>query len=71
MRIYNESIISVEEADTYFEERFGSNRWHDYILNNPAVHIDWLRKGHKFLDSENNEMGVFKNPLALVYFLAY
>lgn len=45
--------------------------WHDYILYNPNIYIDWLRKGYKFLDSENKEMGVFKNALALVYFLAY
>ncbi len=42
--------------------------WHDYILNNPHVTIEWLRKGYKFLDKDNNEMGVFKNALALVYF---
>ena len=45
--------------------------WHDFILNNPAIHLEWLRKGYKFLDKNNNEMGVFKNALALVYFLAY
>lgn len=44
--------------------------WHDYILYNTKVHIDWLRKGYKFLDKDNNEMGIFKNVLALVYFLA-
>ena len=42
--------------------------WHDYILNNPNVHIEWLRKGYKFLDKDNNEMGIFNNALALVYF---
>ena len=45
--------------------------WHDYILYNPKVHIDWLRKGYSFLNKDNKEMGVFKNALALVYFLAY
>ena len=44
--------------------------FHDYILNNPKVYIDWLRKGYRFLDKDNKEMGVFKNALALVYFLA-
>lgn len=44
--------------------------WHDYILNNPKVYIDWLRKGYRFLDKDNKEMGIFKNALALVYFLA-
>ena len=45
--------------------------WHDYILYNPNIYIDWLRKGYKFLNQDNKEMGVFKNALALVYFLAY
>lgn len=42
--------------------------WHNYILNNPNVTIEWLRKGYKFLNKDNEEMGVFKNALALVYF---
>lgn len=45
--------------------------FHDYILNNPKVYIDWHRKGYRFLNKDNKEMGVFKNALALVYFLAY
>lgn len=44
--------------------------WHDYILHNPNVEIEFLRKGYKFLDKDNKEMGVFKNALALVYFWA-
>ena len=43
--------------------------WHDYILYNPNVSIFWLRKGPKFLNAETKqEMGVFKNALALVIF---
>lgn len=42
--------------------------WHEFILYNGDVSIEWLRKGYKFIDKDNNEMGVFKNPLALVYF---
>lgn len=42
--------------------------WHDYILNNPDVEIRWLRKGIKFLNSNGEEMGVFKNALAIVVF---
>lgn len=42
--------------------------WHKYILGNPNVTIEWLRKGYKFLNKNNEEMGVFKNALALVYF---
>ena len=43
--------------------------WHDYILFNPNVKIQWLKKGYRFLNPETSEpMGVFKNALALVYF---
>lgn len=42
--------------------------WHNYILHNPKVEIEFLRKGYRFLDKDNKEMGVFKNALALVYF---
>lgn len=43
--------------------------WHDYILFNDKVEIDWLKKGYKFLHPETKkEMGVFKNALAIVYF---
>lgn len=43
--------------------------WFDYILYNPNVQIYWLRKGYKFLDpNTKEEMGVFKNALALVLF---
>lgn len=42
--------------------------WHDYLLCVKGVDIEFLRKGYKFLDKNNNEMGIFKNALALVYF---
>ena len=43
--------------------------WHDYILFNPNCKIVWLRKGYRFLNPETKEeMGVFKNALALVVF---
>lgn len=42
--------------------------WHNYILFDDNVQIDWLKKGYKFLDKDNNSMGVFKNALAIVYF---
>ena len=43
--------------------------WHEYILFNPKVEIQWLRKGYCFINPENNEqMPIFKNALALVYF---
>lgn len=44
--------------------------WHDFILFNKKVQITWLRKGYKFIDAETGEyLGIFKNALALVYFL--
>ncbi|WP_407454375.1 hypothetical protein, partial [Methanobrevibacter sp.] len=45
--------------------------WHEYILSNPNVDIIWLRKGYRFLDIDNQEMGVFKNALALVFFRSF
>ena len=43
--------------------------FHDYILYNPKVQIEWLRKGYSFINPETNQpMGIFKNALALVYF---
>lgn len=44
--------------------------WHEYILKNPYVEVNFLRKGYKFLNKNNEEMGVFKNALALIYFWA-
>lgn len=45
--------------------------WHDYILFNPKVKIEWLRKGHCFIHPETKKpMDVFKNAIALVYFNA-
>ena len=52
-------LIPVRTETAYF---------HDYILFNPNVYIEWLRKGYCFLDKDNNPMGVFKNALALFYF---
>lgn len=78
---FNECKKWIEKA--YKEQRRGNmtcmllpvrtetKYWHECILCNTNIHIDWLRKGYKFLDNNNNEMGVFKNALALVYFLAY
>lgn len=43
--------------------------WHDFILNNPNCQIQFLKKGYKFLNKDGEEMGIFKNPLALVYFM--
>lgn len=48
--------------------RVETKYWHDFILNNPRCQIQFLKKGYKFLNKDNQEMGVFKNALALVYF---
>lgn len=43
--------------------------WHDYILFNPKVKIQWLKKGYSFIHPDTNKyMDVFKNAIALVYF---
>ena len=43
--------------------------WHEYILFNPGVSIQWLRKGYCFINPDTMEtMPIFKNALALVYF---
>ena len=45
--------------------------WHDYILFNPKVKIQWLRKGYSFINPDTKKpMAIFKNALALVYFNA-
>lgn len=41
--------------------------WHDYILHNPNVKIEWLRKGYGFINPDTGKScGIFKNALALV-----
>lgn len=43
--------------------------WHDYILYNSRVKIQWLRKGYCFINPDTGQvMPTFKNALALVYF---
>lgn len=48
--------------------RTETHYWQKYILYNQNVKIKFLRKGPRFLDKNNQPMGVFKNALALVYF---
>lgn len=48
--------------------------WKKYILDNPLIDmntdVDFLQKGWRFIHPETKEpMGVFKNALALVYFI--
>lgn len=43
--------------------------WHEYILSNPRCQIQFLKKKYRFLNKDGAKMGVFKNPLALVYFM--
>lgn len=53
-------LIPVRSETKYF---------HDYILYNRDVEIQWLRKGFKFLNAETKEeMGIFKNALCYVIF---
>ena len=66
-KAYKENLKGFEVA-MLIPVRTETKYWHDYILNNPRVTIEWLRKGYKFLNKDNEEMGVFKNALALVYF---
>ena len=50
--------------------------WHNYILdekgscNRKNVKVKFLRKGYQFINPDSNQTcGVFKNALALVYFV--
>ncbi len=56
-------LIPVRTETKYFQ---------DYIINNPRINLNtqiiWLRKGYKFLNKNNEEMGVFKNALCIVFF---
>lgn len=67
IKAYNESkngnrIVMLLPARTE------THYWQKYILYNSNVKIKFLRKGPRFLDKNNQPMGVFKNALALVYF---
>lgn len=66
-KAYNENLKGRKIA-MLLPVRTETKYWHEFILHNPNVTIEWLRKGYKFLDKDNKEMGVFKNALALVYF---
>lgn len=67
-KAYNENIEYNINIAMLIPVRTETAYWHKFILNNPRVEIEFLRKGYKFLNSDNEEMGVFKNALALVYF---
>lgn len=69
-KAYNENIENGTAIAMLLPVRTETKYWHDFILNNPHCEIIWLRKGYKFLNSSNEEMGIFKNALALVYFWA-
>ena len=66
-KAYNENLKGRKIA-MLLPVRTETKYWHEFILHNPNVTIEWLRKGYKFLDKDNKEMGVFKNALALFYF---
>lgn len=67
-KAYKENQERDIEIAMLIPARTETKYWHDYILHNPKVEIEFLRKGYRFLDKDNKEMGVFKNALALVYF---
>ncbi len=70
-KAYNENKGTGINICMLLPVRTETKYWHDYILHNPNVEIVWLRKGYKFLDKNNQEMGVFKNALALVFFKGF
>ena len=65
-KAYNEQKQNKKVA-LLIPARTETKYWHDFILNNKKAKIEFLRKGYRFLDKNNNEMGIFKNALALVY----
>lgn len=69
-KAYNENKDRKLNIAMLLPVRTETKYWHDYILFNPNAKIHWLRKGYKFLNNKGEEMGVFKNALALVYFNA-
>ncbi len=65
----NDYLTPMELVNRALKEKHKDKYWHDYILNNPQVKIEWLRKGYSFINPDDNKpMGIFKNALALVYF---
>ena len=60
---------NCEVAILLLPARTETKYWHEYILSNPCCQIQFLKKGYKFLNKDGEEMGIFKNPLALVYFM--
>lgn len=53
-------LLPARTETKYFQE---------YILKNDKCLIQFLKKGYCFLNKNNQPMGIFKNPLALVYFM--
>lgn len=67
-KAYNENKERGINIAMLLPVRTETKYWHEYILYNPRVEIKFLRKGYRFLDKDNQEMGIFKNALALVFF---
>lgn len=64
-----EEQLQGNETVMLIPVRTETKYWHEFILNNPKVKIQWLRKGYSFINPDDKKpMGVFKNALALVYF---
>ena len=67
IKAYNEHLQGNKSV-LLIPARTETKYWHEYILNQPNIEIEFLVKGIRFINAENNEkMGVFKNALAIVY----
>ena len=62
-------MLTFNLKKEWFEKIKSGEKTHEYILTNPHCQIQFLKKGYKFLNKDGEEMGIFKNPLALVYFM--
>lgn len=71
-KAYTEFIEHGHKTAMLIPVRTETAYWHEYILNNPFMDISknivFLRKGYGFINEKNEQMGVFKNALAFVYF---
>ena len=62
-------VLKGAEVWAIIPARTETRYWQENILNNPHAFFVPLRKGICFLDPDTHEkMGMYKNPLAIVYF---
>lgn len=74
-RAAEEAVLEDNSTVMLIPARPETKYWHDYILdlnggcNRFGVKVKFLRKGYCFINPDTNKrMGVYKNPLALVFF---